>query len=68
MKITVCGKGGCGKSTITSLLAKEYARMGKKVLVVDVDESNYGLHRQLGRSCPGISRNTSAARTRRSKP
>ena len=52
MKITVCGKGGCGKSTITSLLAKEYARMGKKVLVVDVDESNYGLHRQLGVELP----------------
>lgn len=52
MKMTVCGKGGCGKSTITSLLAKEYARMGKKVLVVDVDESNYGLHRQLGVELP----------------
>lgn len=33
MKITVCGKGGCGKSTVTALLAKEYARIGKKVLV-----------------------------------
>lgn len=52
MKITVCGKGGCGKSTITSLLAKEYAKMGKKVLVVDVDESNYGLHRQMGMELP----------------
>lgn len=52
MKITVCGKGGCGKSTITSLLAKELARMGKKVLVVDSDESNYGLHRQLGVELP----------------
>ena len=25
MKITVCGKGGCGKSTVTSLLAKALA-------------------------------------------
>ena len=52
MKITVCGKGGCGKSTVTTLLAKELARMGKKVLVVDSDESNFGLHRQLGVELP----------------
>ncbi len=52
MKITVCGKGGCGKSTTTTLLAKEFARMGKKVLVVDSDESNFGLHRQLGVELP----------------
>jgi len=52
MKITVCGKGGCGKSTVTTLLAKEFARMGKKVLVMDSDESNFGLHRQLGVELP----------------
>lgn len=52
MKITVCGKGGCGKSTITTLLAKEFARQGQKVLVIDSDESNYGLHRQLGVELP----------------
>lgn len=43
MKIAVCGKGGSGKSTITTLLAKKLAKMGKKVLVIDSDESNYGL-------------------------
>ena len=48
MKITVCGKGGCGKSTVSALLAKEFERMGKTVLVADSDESNYGLHRQTG--------------------
>ena len=53
MKITICGKGGCGKSTITSLLAKALARRGKEVLVIDSDESNYGLHRQLGMELPG---------------
>ncbi len=29
-------------------LPKEFERMGKTVLVADSDESNYGLHRQLG--------------------
>ena len=52
MIIMVCGKGGCGKSTITSLLAKEYARRGRQVLVIDGDESNFGLHRQLGCELP----------------
>ena len=52
MKIAICGKGGCGKSAVTALLAKELARAGQKVLVVDVDESNYGLHCQLGVELP----------------
>lgn len=52
MKIAVCGKGGCGKSTITILLAKELARRKKEVLVIDSDESNYGLSRQLGVELP----------------
>ena len=34
MKITVCGKGGCGKSTVSALLAKEFERMGKTVLIL----------------------------------
>ena len=48
MKIIICGKGGCGKSTVSTLLARAYEREGRNVLVVDSDESNYGLHRQLG--------------------
>ena len=48
MKISVCGKGGSGKSTLTGLLAKEAETSGLKVLVVDSDESNSGLYRTLG--------------------
>lgn len=52
MKTLVCGKGGSGKSTVAALLAKSMARKGYRVLVVDSDESNYGLHRQLGLDLP----------------
>jgi CO dehydrogenase maturation factor len=52
MKLVVCGKGGCGKSTIVALLAQQYAQSGKRVLVVDTDESNAGLHRLLGTEAP----------------
>lgn len=52
MKILVCGKGGCGKSTISTLIAKEINRRGNKVLVIDTDESNFGLHSQLGMDRP----------------
>lgn len=52
MKIAVCGKGGCGKSTTSALLAREFAERGKKVLIVDSDESNFGLHKQLGVELP----------------
>jgi len=43
MKILVCGKGGTGKSTLVAVLAKELARRGKRVLIVDSDEPNFGL-------------------------
>jgi len=52
MKILVCGKGGCGKSTIVTLLAKEMATRTRKVLVIDNDESNIGLHARLGMQKP----------------
>ena len=48
MKICVCGKGGSGKSTVVALLAAELGHRGKRVLVVDSDESNAGLYWMLG--------------------
>ena len=48
MEISVCGKGGSGKSTIVTLLANEALARGYQVLVVDSDESNTGLFRMLG--------------------
>ena len=52
MKMVVCGKGGSGKSTVTALLAQEWALTGKNVMIVDTDESNIGLHRFLGVNPP----------------
>ena len=48
MRISVCGKGGSGKSTVVALLAEAFKLGGFRVLVVDSDESNSGLFRMLG--------------------
>ncbi len=47
-KIAVCGKGGCGKSVVVRLLADGLRARGRRVLVIDSDESNTGLYRMLG--------------------
>jgi CO dehydrogenase maturation factor len=47
-KIAVCGKGGSGKSVLVRLLADGLRNRGRRVLVVDSDESNIGLERMLG--------------------
>jgi CO dehydrogenase maturation factor len=52
MKLVICGKGGCGKSTVSALMARELAARGEKVLVVDTDESNFGLYKHLGLEQP----------------
>lgn len=47
-KVVLCGKGGSGKSTITALFARALRDQGYRVLILDADESNPGLHRLLG--------------------
>ena len=51
-KIAVCGKGGSGKSVLVRLLADGLRNRGRRVLVVDSDESNTGLERMLGFDSP----------------
>ncbi len=53
-KIAVCGKGGTGKSFLVFCLAKVFLEEGKKVLVIDTDESNYGLYRLFGFNEPPL--------------
>jgi len=54
MKISLCGKGGSGKSVLTTLLANQAISRGLQVLVVDSDESNSGLFRMLGFKEPPV--------------
>lgn len=54
MKISVCGKGGSGKSTLVSLLSIEALKRDLSVLVIDSDESNSGLFRMLGFENPPV--------------
>lgn len=51
-KIAVCGKGGVGKSFLVYALAKVLEKRGKRVLVVDSDESNQSLSKLFGFSEP----------------
>ncbi|AEE15001.1 cobyrinic acid ac-diamide synthase [Thermodesulfobium narugense DSM 14796] len=46
-KILVCGRGGCGKSTLTAIAANTLSKRGE-VFVLDADESNLCLSNMLG--------------------
>jgi len=39
MKIAISGKGGVGKTTIMALLANQFKKAGKEVLIIDADPS-----------------------------
>ncbi|MFP4159145.1 MAG: P-loop NTPase [Desulfobacterales bacterium] len=52
MKILVCGKGGSGKSTLSVMLARAFADMERRVLLVDADESNFGIPHLIGVDAP----------------
>ncbi len=49
------GKGGIGKSFISSSLAISFARIGKKVTLIDLDLGSANLHTFLGVKAPGMS-------------
>lgn len=38
IRVVVVGKGGVGKTTVTALLARQFARLGHRVVAVDADE------------------------------
>lgn len=49
MKIAVIGKGGSGKTTTSSVLAREFARRGQEVIALDCDtNANLGLSLGMG--------------------
>ena len=48
MRILICGKGGCGKSTLSVMLARAFDEKGYRVILVDADESNFGIPHLIG--------------------
>jgi CO dehydrogenase maturation factor len=47
VKVGISGKGGTGKTTLSALLARIYARRGRRVIAIDAD-SNPNLASSLG--------------------
>jgi len=62
MKLGIVGKGGVGKTTISSLVARHYRTLGRRVLAIDTDSNpnlamSLGLDEQTADSAPVIPRN-----------
>jgi CO dehydrogenase maturation factor len=55
LKIVVAGKGGVGKSSVVYVMARVLSKRGKRVFVVDTDESNQTLYRLFGFESPALS-------------
>ncbi|MDQ3708858.1 MAG: AAA family ATPase [Actinomycetota bacterium] len=53
MKLGIVGKGGVGKTTVSALLARAYARRGARVVAIDTD-SNPNLGMSLGLSVADV--------------
>ena len=53
LKVAVYGKGGIGKSTVTSNLAAAFANMGKRVIQIGCDPKADSTINLLGGNCPG---------------
>ena len=47
-KVSISGKGGTGKSMLTTMISTILTEKGYSVLTVDSDDSNPGLYRMLG--------------------
>ena len=54
LKIAVYGKGGIGKSTVTSNLAAAFASMGKKVIQIGCDPKADSTINLLGQDCRDV--------------
>lgn len=52
VRMAVCGKGGVGKSFVVYGLAQAFLKKGKRVLVLDADESNQSLYKLFGFEAP----------------
>ena len=53
MKICICGKGGSGKSTVVALVAGEFRRRGKDVLVAEPSLEWMGLAERIKNMAAG---------------
>ena len=51
LKLAIYGKGGIGKSTVTSNLAAAFARLGRKVIQIGCDPKNDSTRLLLGHIC-----------------